>query len=882
LEDAARATVEEVGTGENGRSARGAAVLTEAESASPSPHPARPEVRGKFLLRGEEKLYVKGVTYGTFAPDRDGFAFPPRAQVEQDFAAMAVSGVNSVRTYTPPPPWLLDVAHRRGLSVMVGVAWEQHVAFLEDRERARDIERRVRAAVRACAGHPAVLCYSIGNEIPGPIVRWYGRRRLERFLRRLYCAAKEEDPGALVTYVNYPPTEYLDLSFVDFLCFNVYLEEQERLEAYLARLHNLAGEGPLVMAEIGLDSRSNGEDVQADALRWQLDTAFGAGCAGAFVFAWTDEWYITHLDESGHGQGGSEIEDWDFGLVRRDRQPKRALATVSEAFGRAPIEAGPDWPRVSVVVCTYNGERTLRDCLEGVSELSYPDFEAIVVDDGSTDRSAAVAAEHNVRVIKTENRGLSSARNTGLLAATGDIVAYLDDDARPDPEWLTYLVGAFEGGSHVAVGGPNIAPPGDGLMAECVAAAPGGPIHVLLSDREAEHIPGCNSAFRKDALEAVGGFDPRFRVAGDDVDICWRLQERGWSIGFSAAAMVWHHPRDSLREFSRQQRGYGKAEALLERKWPARYNGGGHPAWRGRLYGRGLVAPLVRRQRIYHGTWGSGLFQSLYSPPPSSIAALPQMPEWYLVIVLLAGLSALGGLWKPMLVTVGLLAAAVAATLIQALLSGARAAFSEPRATRVRRAPAHGLVTLLFLAQPLARLLGRLRHGLTPWRRRGAAGLRLPWPRSRTVWSQEWKAAETWLGAVEERLAGSGASLLRGGDFDRWDLEVRGGLLGGARLLAAVEEHGAGRQLVRFRTSPRLASIGLVPAGLFTALALAASFDGAPIAAAILCLSALLGIGSALFDSAAAMGELLEAISPSRAGDEAARHALEAPTHDLE
>jgi hypothetical protein len=69
--------------------------------------------------------------------------------------------------------------------------------------------------VRATAGHPAVLCYGIGNEIPAGIVRWHGRRRIERFLRRLYDAAKVEDPGALVTYVNYPTTEYLRLRIVN-------------------------------------------------------------------------------------------------------------------------------------------------------------------------------------------------------------------------------------------------------------------------------------------------------------------------------------------------------------------------------------------------------------------------------------------------------------------------------------------------------------------------------------------------------------------------------------------------------------------------------------------------------------------------------------------
>ena len=847
------------------------ATLERADSSAAHPRTA---ARGKFLFRGDEKLYVKGVTYGTFRPDEAGFSFPSPARVEQDFAAMADRGINAVRTYTLPPRWLLDFALRYGLVVMVGLAWEQHVAFLADRGRARDIERRLREGVRACAGHPAVLCYSIGNEIPGPMVRWHGRRRVERFLRRLYDAAKAEDPRALVTYVNYPPTEYLDLSFVDFLCFNVYLEEQDRLEAYLARLHNLAGDRPLVMAEIGLDSRSNGEAAQAEVLRWQVETAFGAGCAGAFLFAWTDEWYITHLDESGQGQGGSAIEDWDFGLVDRERRPKAALDAVEEAFAKVPLEPGADWPRVSVVVCTLNGERTVADCLEGLAELRYPDFEVIVVDDGSTDATAAITAEYDVRLISTENRGLSSARNTGMRAATGEIVAYIDDDARPDPHWLTYLVAAFERGSDVGMGGPNIAPAGDGPIADCVAAAPGGPIHVLLSDRRAEHIPGCNCAFLKDALEAVGGFDPRFCVAGDDVDLCWRLQARGWSIGFSPPAMVWHHRRNSVRTYWRQQKGYGKAEAVLERKWPERYNAGGHLSWEGRLYGSGLLARLRRRERVYHGTWGSGLFQSLYQAPEGMMGHLRQMPEWYLIIALLACLGALGALWTPLLVFVPLLALAVGVVAFQAALSGLQASFPSPLPTRRARFRARALTSVLFLIQPLARLIGRLRHGLTPWRQRGASGPALPLPRSETVWSEEWQATDTWLGGVEHALCASGAAVLRGGDFDRWDLEVRGGLLGGTRLRAGIEEHGAGRQLVRLRIYPRLAYLAMVSILLFAGLSLAAALQGAWAAAAALGALALLVVGRSLYDAGAATGELLTAARKSMNGEGEAPRAV--------
>src|SRR5687768_1033204 len=323
---------------------------------------ARPRVGGKFLFAGSEKLYVRGTTYGPFAPTEGGCQYHDLATVSTDFALMAENGLNAVRTYTVPPLWLLDCARDHGLRVMVGMPWEQHVAFLDSSRRARDIERRVREGVRGCAGHPAVLAYAIGNEVPAAVVRWYGHDRVERYLERLYLAAKSEDPTGLVTYVNYPSTEYLDLPFLDFVSINLYLESRQSLSSYLARLQNIAGDRPLLMAEVGLDALRNGEDGQARTLRWQARSVFRAGCAGMFVFAWTDEWH----------RGGQNILDWKFGLTTADRRPKPALAAVRRAFERIPLPDKLPWPGVSVVVCSRNGGRTIRECLRGLMRLDYP------------------------------------------------------------------------------------------------------------------------------------------------------------------------------------------------------------------------------------------------------------------------------------------------------------------------------------------------------------------------------------------------------------------------------------------------------------------------------------------------------------------------------
>ena len=516
----------------------------------------RPAVNGKFLMLGKEKFYVKGVTYGTFRPNAEGIQFPDKSTIENDFGQMVAYGINAVRVYTTPPLYLLDAAFEKGLKVMVGLPWEQHITFLDSKERKLSILDNVKKYVLTCAGHPAILCYSIGNEIPAPIVRYYGKEKITRFLHSLYKIVKNTDPLGLVTYVNYPTTEYLKLPFLDFDCFNVYLETQDKLNAYLQRLHNLTGDRPLVLAEIGLDSMRNGLELQSSILNWQLRTIFAKGSAGAFVFAWTDEWW----------RGGFDIEDWDFGLVDRQRNPKPSLVTVSRAFQDAPFNEDHCLPFISVVVCSYNGNATINDCLKGLLELNYPNYEVIVVNDGSKDGLIETVSRYPVRLINTTNRGLSMARNTGMLEAKGEIVAYIDDDAYPDKDWLRYLAYAYHTTTHAAIGGPNIAPDDDGPIATCVANAPGGPVHVLLTDEIAEHIPGCNMSFRKNVLLELGGFDPVYRAAGDDVDVCWRIQHTGRTIGFHPGAFVWHHRRNSLKAYWKQQKGYGKAEALLEAK----------------------------------------------------------------------------------------------------------------------------------------------------------------------------------------------------------------------------------------------------------------------------------------------------------------------------
>ncbi len=774
------------------------------------------QVRGKFIYCGDNKFYIKGVTYGTFAPDENGHQFPDAGIVEKDFAMMADRGINSVRTYTVPPKYLLDIAHENHLKVMVGLPWEQHITFL-DGSRQKDIIKRVKEGVESCDQHPAILCYTIGNEIPAPIVRWYGKSKIENFLKKLYKVVKQTDPSALVTYVNFPTTEYLNLDFLDFDCFNVYLETPEKLSKYIARLHNLSGDRPLILAEIGLDSYRNGLEKQSEILKWQIETTFAKGCAGMFVFAWTDEWW----------RGGSNIEDWDFGLVDRERIPKLALFSVADALENAPFSVHQKLPFISIIVCSYNGSATIRDCMEGIQKLNYPNFEVIVVNDGSTDNLAEIVKEYPVNLITIKNGGLSNARNTGMHNAKGEILAYIDDDAYPDEDWLRYLAYAYITSDHACIGGPNIAPSNDGPIATCVANAPGGPVHVLVSDEIAEHVPGCNMSFRKDALMKIGGFDPVYRNAGDDVDVCWRIQRSGRTIGFHPSAVVWHHRRNSFKAYWKQQKGYGKAEALLEAKWPEKYNSLGHLTWAGRIYGNGLTLPVkVKKDKIFHGTWGSALFQSVYQPEGSFISYIPLMPEWYLISVSLGILGFLGFIWSPLLWVLPLFVFTIIIVFIQAAISAKKNSSLQPHQQNYKY---NLLIILLHVIQPVARLYGRFANGLTPWRKRGA-GLQSKFlfvfgSRTFTHWSEQWRSTEDWLGDIEKEVINLKTRVKRGGDFDTWDLQVCNGLFSRSRGLLVIEEHGGGKQYLKFKCSAHYSKKAFVLGGIIAAIAIVSGLN---------------------------------------------------------
>ncbi|MGH7917920.1 MAG: glycosyltransferase, partial [Candidatus Binataceae bacterium] len=568
-----------------------------------------------------------------------------------------------------------------------------------------------------------------------------------------YDIGKQTDPDGLFTYSNYPSAEYLDLGFLDVICFNVYLHREADFRRYLTHLMGATRDRPLILSETGMDTIREGEQRQAELLSWQARAAFELGLSGFVAFAFTDEWHT----------GGAEISDWAFGLVSRERRPKSAFHALGEVF-RAPIPPPfKSAPPASVIVPVYNAEATLGQCLASLARLNYPDYEVIVVDDGSTDGSAAIAEAAGVHLIRLMHGGLSVARNEGLAAAKGRIIAFIDADAQAETDWLYHLAEVITRTGAAAAGGPNFPPAPLSRLAAAIAAAPGEPAEVRSGTDELAQLCGCNMALNREVLAECAEsppFDPVFEQAGDDVDLSWRLRERGLKLAYAPGAIVSHERRRTLDAYLRQQRGYGHAEGLLERKYPHHINEDG-------LYGdRGWLASWFSSgARIYYGVFGRGLFQTVY--PDKRLPQAAQLPltiEWPALAVILL----IAGLFNRFFLVLGILG--VAATVTSAGLGAMMAGTSTVRGARGRLT-----LALLWLLGPVVRSYerARVRMNFTP--NLGGAPVAAGRLGGKIVLLADANAAidvERAIAVMREALMRRGASVTPTDGYQTYDLEV--------------------------------------------------------------------------------------------------------------
>ncbi|MDF0602179.1 glycosyltransferase [Psychromarinibacter sp. C21-152] len=244
-------------------------------------------------------------------------------------------------------------------------------------------------------------------------------------------------------------------------------------------------------------------------------------------------------------------------------------------------------PAVSAIVVSRHRPEALLRCLSGIEQLDYPAFEVIVVADPSgLETLSAAGFDGRIKTMAFDAANISAARNLGLAQAAGEIVAFIDDDAVPEPTWLRHLAGPFSDATVAAAGGYVIGRNGisfqhrgrrvDATGAHRPLDLPGDAPQVFDSaPGDAVKTEGTNCAFRAEILRALGGFDPAFRFYLDETDVNLRLAAQRARTAIVPLAQVHHgFAASERRHASRLPRtlfDVGASQAvLLRRHAPAR------------------------------------------------------------------------------------------------------------------------------------------------------------------------------------------------------------------------------------------------------------------------------------------------------------------------
>lgn len=254
-------------------------------------------------------------------------------------------------------------------------------------------------------------------------------------------------------------------------------------------------------------------------------------------------------------------------------------------------------PSLSVIMCTHNGAEKLSIALDSLHRQTLEDLELIVVDDGSTDASVEVAAAYGVSVERlSSNVGLAAARNAGVARAGADLIAFTDDDCAVGPDWAEQIVTAFvENPALDGVSGPVVPQSTSPFVRSYLEAnnplAPlGAELLVsnaflyrlglylrrrLMRDSQVTNtlysVVGANMAFRRKAIESVGGFDPAFRFGSEEEDLCRRLHDRPGptELRYLPDLTVTHWFTPSVTDSVRRARAYGRGNARMVLKHPS-------------------------------------------------------------------------------------------------------------------------------------------------------------------------------------------------------------------------------------------------------------------------------------------------------------------------
>lgn len=213
---------------------------------------------------------------------------------------------------------------------------------------------------------------------------------------------------------------------------------------------------------------------------------------------------------------------------------------------------------ISVVIPTYNSEKTILKTLKGLKNQTYKDFEVIVVDDGSNDKTIEIIEdfkkEFNLKLIKQEHTGPAFARNLGAKNSRGEIILFTDADCIPDTNWVKEMIKPFENKETVGVSGTYETLNKGSIIARFEGYEIEKRHEKMKKAERIDFIGTYSAAYRKEIFEKFNGFDTSFPTAsGEDPELSFRLAEAGYKMVFNPRAFVFHPHVDSLRNYLKQK-----------------------------------------------------------------------------------------------------------------------------------------------------------------------------------------------------------------------------------------------------------------------------------------------------------------------------------------
>ncbi len=218
-----------------------------------------------------------------------------------------------------------------------------------------------------------------------------------------------------------------------------------------------------------------------------------------------------------------------------------------------------EYPLISCIMPTKNRRRFVAQSLRYFAEQDYPNKEIIIINDGSSDKTPQIVQKYPVRLINTEEKGISHARNLGYLQAKGEYVAYTDADCTVVPKWLSVMISHFQDSAVALVGGITIFQT-DGSLSSLYRQIEFEKRNQNVSQGEVNWAGGPGCVFRKKVLEEIGGFNPKWEH-GEDAEISFMIAEKGYKIIKEPRAISHHVPEKGFKKLIKK--GYRDSSAYV-------------------------------------------------------------------------------------------------------------------------------------------------------------------------------------------------------------------------------------------------------------------------------------------------------------------------------